>query len=322
MVATLERPKHNKMDRAEAYSRGRSSVDWTDEYANEDHASGDVEAIPYLAKSYLCEGGAKLVHRDMVRRGMPRDFTGWLFITLTLDRELVDQDPEKGYKAGNARMRRFWQYLKRHGFDFGKKTKTRKIRKLEFHEESPDWPHWHLLLDTRRFIPWELIKRAWNLGGVDIERIEGPGHGEAVGKYEFKYVFKDVEHIPEWIKSYKRIRFIQTQNIFEPRESADKDKGDDLEDREDDSEEMMTIGERLESWARRVTIVMHIKEGIRVRAFDLNCQTTTLFGRLWAAPLRTRAIIAPFYIKVKKYNLILQNVRLKSEVIRTLSGLN
>lgn len=311
------------MDRAEAYSTGRSETAYEDEYANADLASGDIQVMPYRAKSYLCEGGGRLVHKDMVRRGMPTDFTGWLFVTLTLDREQFDHDPEAGYLAGKDRMRRFFEYLSRHGFSF-----DRWIWKLEFHPDSPDWTHWHLLLDTRRFIPWEIIKRAWNLGGVDVERIENFGHGEAIGRYEFKYVFKEGIGPPNWLLKYKRIRFIQTKGIFPKQEKSKEerveDKLDRLEDEyqcgKDNRSEAPTIGQRLKGWARRITTVFETQEGKQVWAYELTISTESFFGRLWNLPHHLRDLLAPFHATVKKHQLILDYVKPRIQLPASLQG--
>ncbi len=320
----MSHPKHNKMDRAEAYSQGHTEADYTDDYANDDHVSGDIQVMPYRAKSYLCEGGGRLVHKDMVRRGMPTDFTGWLFVTLTLDRELFDHDPEAGYITGKNRMRRFFEYLSRHGYEF-----PRWIWKLEFHPESPDWTHWHLLLDTRRFVPWELIKRAWNLGGVDVERIENHGHGEAIGRYEFKYVFKDGMEPPQWLLKYKRIRFIQTKGIFAkddtPRKKEDVERELDRKeeaylDGQDNRSESPTIGQRLQLWKRRITAVYQTQDGKQVRAYELKITTESFFGRLWNLPHQLRDLMAPFHVIIRKNKLILDYVQIKHHNLGRLQG--
>lgn len=315
--------KHNKMDRGEAYSNGRTDADYTDDYANQDLVDGDIQVMPYRAKSYLCEGGGRLVHKDMVRRGMPTDFTGWLFVTLTLDRELFDHDPEAGYLAGKDRMRRFFEYLKRHGYEF-----PRWVWKLEFHPESPDWTHWHLLLDSRRFIPWELIKRAWALGAVDVDRIENAGHGEAIGQYEFKYVFKEGMGPPKWLLKYKRIRFIQTKGIFEkqekPKEEDIERKLDRLEEEYahgiDNRSESPTIGQRMQGWKSRITAVYDTQDGKQVRAYELTITTETFFGRLWNLPHTLRDLLAPFHATITKHQIILDYVRPKIRIPASLQG--
>ncbi|MBC2594020.1 hypothetical protein H5P28_07070 [Ruficoccus amylovorans] len=266
----------------------------------------EVEVVPYRAKSYLCEGGGRLVHDDMKRRGLPVDFTNWLFVTLTLDRELFDWDPESGYLAGKDRIRRMFEYLKRHGFVF-----DRWLWKLECHPDSPEWTHWHLLIDTRRFLPWQLLQRAWGLGGTDIERVERRGRGVYVGEYEFKYVFKPGTEIPEWMKKYKRIRFVQTRGIFEPEDNDPSDDDGDTSERE--QTESITIGERLDQWKRKVTVIKRNSHGVQMRAYELDCTAQTLFGRIWVAATVYRHLVAPYHAIVRNTKILTPYVRRKTE---------
>ncbi|MEO0795700.1 MAG: hypothetical protein AAFX93_11080 [Verrucomicrobiota bacterium] len=316
--------KLNKMDRGEAYSMGRTETAYADEYANNDLPSGEIQVLPYRAKSYLCDGGGRLIHRDMVRRGMPTDFTGWLFVTLTLDREFFDHDPELGYLVGKERMRRFFDYLKKHGHKIEK-----WIWKLEFHPESPEWVHWHLLLDHRKFVPWELIQRAWNLGRVNVERVESYAQGQRIGEYEFKYVFKEGMGPPKWLLKYKRIRFIQTKGIFEKKsKTKDETVEEELNRKEeqhayegkDNRSESPTIGERMQMWKRKITAVYDTAEGKQVRSYELVTTAERFFGHLWNLPTNLRCLMAPFHAIVRKHQIILDYVRVNNHLATHLQG--
>lgn len=167
-------------------------------------ASGhDYILTPYGPHSWWHELGRGKMVRRLQARGFPNLF-GWLFVTLTIDRELFDCEA-KAFERGRDRIRRAVARLReRHDI-------KRYFVKFELTEAG--WPHWHLGLDCRAFIENEQLEDAWGLGFTSVKRVKKPRDF----KYLFKYVTKDTagDGVPDWVMDYpKTIRVFQTSSGF------------------------------------------------------------------------------------------------------------
>jgi hypothetical protein len=177
-------------------------------------ASGhDYILTPYGPHSWWHELGRGKMVRRLQARGFPSLF-GWLFVTLTIDRERERFDcPAKAFERGRDRIRRAIARLReRHDI-------KRYFVKFELTEAG--WPHWHLGLDCRDFIENEHLESVWGLGFTKIKRVKKPRDF----KYLFKYVTKDTagDGVPDWVMDYpKTIRVFQTSSGFfgDPKQAA------------------------------------------------------------------------------------------------------
>ncbi|WP_404422010.1 hypothetical protein [Nibricoccus sp. IMCC34717] len=116
--------------------------------------------------------------------------------------------------------------------------------KLEFHED--DWPHFHFIFLTRRFLPGELLTDLWGLGFTEVARIT-----ESEFRYLLKYVTKDGRP-PEWVLRMPRIRIFQTSPGFLVPVSHRAKRVKPLS--ETRTRKVDTIGQRIERWRRTATL--------------------------------------------------------------------
>ena len=227
--------------------------------------SHPYQVRPYVPRSFAHPEGYKLCRKEMERRGLP-DFTGWLFVTNTVDRERYSS-PHEAYEDIKGKLKDGIKKLRYHGY----KVK-RWVRAMEFHEDDEGWPHWHWVLDERRFIPWQLLNKCFPWGYTDIERIKDGG---AVAGYMFKYITKSGT-LPDWIlDNYKRIRFIQTSGVFESDVQvfvdSEQDAGYSALDDADKVEEPV-LREKIRRWDMKAIIVQERpNEKPIVRTIKLNC---------------------------------------------------
>lgn len=162
-----------------------------------------AELSPFYSESWFTTEGARLKERRLRKKGIP-SLKNWRFITLTMaDRSMP---PEVAYQIGKDRLRRYLaKWRKRLGHSF------RWLWKLEFHDD--EYAHWHLVLEYTKFIPQEVfleIEKWWGLGRTNIKRINAVDM-----RYVFKYVAKDLESLPDWVRCYKgRMRVFQTSKGF------------------------------------------------------------------------------------------------------------
>ena len=167
------------------------------------HASkAEYVLSPYIPASWWDTLGVRKMVKRLLRRGFPPLF-GWLFVTATVDPDQFDS-PVEAYLAADDRLRRMIHALRESGYHI-----VRYFWKFELHRNS--WPHWHLGLDTREFIPNEAIEAAWGYGFTKTKRVTK----ERDFKYLFKYVCKDPGDLPEWVLDFpRRIRVFQTSAGF------------------------------------------------------------------------------------------------------------
>jgi len=175
-----------------------------------------VKIMSHNPPSWFTARGAMAKRRQMESRGLP-SFKGWLFVTLTLDRddETGYACAETGYKDGKEKLRKFiYSLRKTYGYEI-----KRYCWKLEFHKPDADgriYPHWHLLLDCKQFMKKEEAEKAWGLGHTHSLRVRTDRNLEQKKfGYVFKYAAKCIEHLPEYIlDSDKRLRAWQTSPDF------------------------------------------------------------------------------------------------------------
>jgi hypothetical protein len=221
------------------------------------------QARPYVPRSMAHPEGHKLVRKHMEKRGLP-DITGWLFITCTVDRHRYSS-PHEAYEDIKSKLKDGIKKLRYHGY----KCK-RWIRALEFHEDDEGWPHWHWVIDERRFIPWQLLNKCFPWGYTDIERIRD---GSEVLHYVFKYITKSGT-LPGWIlDNYKRLRFIQTSGVFEKVEDPEVELEDEGKMPDGEPLQEPILREKIKRWNMKVTVVREMGEGKKpiVRVLKLRC---------------------------------------------------
>ena len=172
----------------------------------------DAWLSPYISASWWQPEGRRRVIRRLEKRGFP-DLDGFLFATLTGDPEGLTE--EEVFEKGNDRRRRVICELRKRGFEI-----KRYFSKLELHGSG--YPHWHIGIDCRRYIPAELLQELWGLGFVKVKRVKANSW-----RYLMKYVVKGNGVVPDWVLDYpRRIRVFQTSVGFyavpsEPRQGKE-----------------------------------------------------------------------------------------------------
>ncbi|KAF0096347.1 MAG: hypothetical protein E1N59_314 [Puniceicoccaceae bacterium 5H] len=231
-----------------------------------------------IPRSWFHPVGAQIRAKEVLAR-MP-DVTGCLFLTLTLDRQLFE-GPADAFEHGRDRIRRMMHKLK---LWVRKETGRKHLElpycvKTEFHlggweefvpfggsgsdltdleEDAEGWPHWHLIVRHRGFIPWQVIKALWDLGMIDIQRIESQQNAH----YLMKYTVKDIEEVPQWVKERRRLRIWQTSRGFYEDESAQEETEEEADaDEEETQEDKTTIGERIDQWEHTMTLIVADDDG-------------------------------------------------------------
>ncbi|HVU38007.1 MAG TPA: hypothetical protein VHC95_06705 [Opitutales bacterium] len=147
--------------------------------------------------------------RKILRRLLPRlpDVSGGLFLTLTFDRNLF-ADAGSAHDTGRPQIRKVMEKL-REGVTWNGKLyriKAAYCVKVEFHND--DWPHYHLILLTRRYVPVELLAELWGNGICHVRRINNHKF-----HYLLKYVTKSGRY-PDWVLGRKRLRVFQPSHGF------------------------------------------------------------------------------------------------------------
>lgn len=112
-----------------------------------------------------------------------------LFVTLTYDQRLFDS-PLDAYRT-SSEHRHIPRFIERLSKQTGIDLTGRWIRKLEFQDNS--WPHYHLLIDTHRYIDQKVIEECWGHGYARCERMKPSRIA-----YFCKYVSK-TGTIPAWL---------------------------------------------------------------------------------------------------------------------------
>lgn len=179
------------------------------------------------------EGRFKMVRR-LEQLGMPW-LKGWLFFTLTIDQERF-ADPQQAFEKGQDRIRRVIDRLRSRGYPI-----RRYFFKLEL--QGNGWPHWHVCVDTRRYIAEEVVEAIWGYGFVDVKRIK-----PTRWKYLLKYVVKGNGPIPDWVLNYpRRIRVFQTSVGFFDRKPVEDDDGEETTKRQLPPQ-LKSLREKFERW--------------------------------------------------------------------------
>lgn len=132
----------------------------------------------YNRPSWLTTSGVSRKRRVIEGKGLP-SFKDWRFITVTLDQSKFT-DALSGYLAATDHMRRFLYACRQEGLW---RNTAKWCWKLEFQENG--WPHWHLLVEKRRWVDNAKIQELWGLGFSFTERVNEVGFC-----YNFKYAFK------------------------------------------------------------------------------------------------------------------------------------
>jgi hypothetical protein len=192
--------------------------------------------------------------RKMVKRLEARGFPwlrGWLFFTLTIDQKRFASETE-AFEAGKDRLRRVIHGLRKRGYDI-----KRHAFKLEL--QGNGFPHWHLLVDSRAFIPEELVTELWGLGFADVKRIK-----PTKWKYLFKYVVKGGKDTPDWVLSYpKRIRVFQTSpGFFSKPAPGGSAKAESDDDETAAPKKQETLGDKFKRWA----VTGHVRFRVRMQS--------------------------------------------------------
>jgi len=185
--------------------------------------------------------------RKVLRRIMSRlpDVAGALFLTLTFDRKLF-ADAGSAHDTGRPQIRKVMDKL-RQGVTWNAKLyeiDAGYCVKVEFHND--DWPHYHLIVLTRRYVPVELLAELWGNGICHVRRINNHRF-----HYLLKYVTKSGRY-PDWVLGRKRLRVFQPSHGFmKPTDAAvperPKPKAAPGQPRKRAS---YTIGQRLHRWSR------------------------------------------------------------------------
>ncbi len=191
------------------------------------------------------------IHK-IFRRLQPRlpEVSGSLFVTLTHDRTQF-AGPAAAYNAGRPHIRKVMHSLRkgiRWGGKFYQITDPYCV-KLEFHNDEDGWPHYHLIILTRRFLPVELLYEIWGYGRCNVRRISNDDF-----HYLLKYVAKSGEY-PAWVRTRQRLRVFQPSHGFmkpmiNPKQAPQQCAEDAEVTALKPKRASFTIGERLHHWAR------------------------------------------------------------------------
>jgi len=206
-----------------------------------------------VRKSWFTREGARRKARDLQDRcpNLHND----IVLTLTADRvkELATSwaVPEGGFGSPREAWRAVVDRI-------GDAIETLRRRykgdfeycwKLEFHPDSPDWPHLHCIIRSKRALPMEQWEKLWGLGIVWAQRIKTKGLG-----YIFKYCCK-YDVCPDWVKNEHVVRVLQPSRGFFSSVAKDEVKracGRRAQKRLFNLRR--TIGERLERARREVLV--------------------------------------------------------------------
>lgn len=123
-------------------------------------------------------------------------------LTLTIDRsKFANGEEAHRYIEEHGLIRRLIRLFK-----FKKAIKV-----LSFHPKSPDWPHWHIVVDIAdcgRWVDmrraWRLWREQWGIGRFDLQLKRKFPSAEAAARYAFGYVQHQHGTIPDWVKHCKR----------------------------------------------------------------------------------------------------------------------
>lgn len=220
--------------------------------------SDKFEIKQHVPHSFWHKDGAYKASRKLLNQGLP-DCKNAKFLTLTVARR--DSEGNELYR-GPADC---YEKLKKEPAYLVQRLKYLKYRiiayivKLELHEDG--WPHWHLVLWCKDYIPFEAINDKWSHGFTKINKVRK----EQGLIYTLKYSFKGVDP-PDWVKEYGRIQVCRkSQNFY----ASLKENGYKVEAfptvkkfgsvKKKTPTTLRTIGERLERWRKMADVVICIQ---------------------------------------------------------------
>lgn len=253
-------------DRRRVYNFGGKLLEasyWVDHARNFGSVAKITAAQP---ANFITPLGAWKKRKQIEKKGLP-NFRNARFITLTVDHDMAEHNPEIAYNTGKRYLRQFMYELR---ILLGvTEEQCPHCWKLEFHANG--WPHWHLIFLYRKKLPYELVDAAWRLGRTETQRISKNDFG-----YLFKYVTKGGADLPGYILNRKSVRFWQTSKHFHPRTTEMPQASPRqappkvaLETEKRDKKKYLrresTLGERVSRWLRTVSIAV----GSRVAIVEL-----------------------------------------------------
>ena len=224
---------------------------------------------PHIPVSWFHPIGIKKMLKRFWHR-LP-DVNGSLFITLTVNPNYFS-DEDSAFDHSRDRIRRILHRLRRGIKWEGKiiKLKAAYATKVEFHESG--WPHFHIVLLSKRFLPAKLLEHLWDYGWTHVARIK-----QSKFEYILKYVSKS-QWIPDWVKSRKRIRIFQTSKGFLKPEITKKDLKISPDQKKPRKPNLLkTIGDRLKKWSRMARFTD--EEG-HINTFEFPCPFQDIFDHL------------------------------------------
>lgn len=224
---------------------------------------------PHIPVSWFHPIGIKKVLKRFWHR-LP-DVNGSLFITLTVNPHYFD-DEASAFEHARDRIRRITDRL-RSGIKWeGKifKLNAPYSVKVEFHESG--WPHFHIVMLTRKFLPARLLEHIWGYGWTHVARIK-----QSKFEYILKYVSKS-QSVPDWVKSKKRIKIFQpSKGFLKPEITKGNLKNSKSQKRAKKQSLQNTIGERLDKWERMARFTD--EEG-NINTFEFPCPFKEIFDHL------------------------------------------
>ncbi len=236
--------------------------------------------------------------KKVLRRITPYlpDVTGALFLTLTYDRNRF-AGPESAHNLGRPFIRKVMDRLRK-GVEWqGKHYQFMApyCVKVEFHDDEDGWPHYHLVVLTRRYVPVSLLAELWGNGLCHVRRIRNHDF-----HYLLKYVTKSGEY-PEWVKSRMRLRVFQPSHGFmkpRPAKAVASVAQAKPKPKEIQSRASLTIGQRLHKWAR---MALFKKEG-RFQTLALCRSFRELFDQLVLSIAESQRYLGNGFIKINRKN--------------------
>lgn len=203
--------------------------------SQKDPFKSSITVGEYQPPNWYTPKGTFLKAKALESRDWP-NLERWRFVTLTVD----PQDwscPSSAYSHISANFRFFLRKLRR------AYPHEKSVWKLEF--QLNGWPHWHLLIDYKKFIDPEILRRLWNYGHVQAKSAD-----HNAKNYLLKYLTKD-GLLPDWVLHYPRqIRFFQTSPKFFSKTSTTTKCTNKAEPK---SQNFLTIQQRLNFWNKSMT---------------------------------------------------------------------
>lgn len=183
------------------------------------------------------------------------DVSGWVMITLTVDRKKYST-PREAYEAIMKDFPRFSKALARLNRDV-----LRWARKMEL--QADGWPHWHLICNLRKLLRHELplLDFIWTHGMTNITFLRD---SRAV-HYALKYCCKPISDygqeqenygLPDWVLDFPtRIRWWQTHDFYEHSALHCDDDDDDDDDDDTRKRPKITIRQQINAKKNMLQVI-------------------------------------------------------------------